>query len=260
MRNSARSTTTSTPGHVLVVEELLKSEGPVMEIDFSKLVADILDAIKGAVTTGFNKIKDALQPRMSGILAMRSKILASSGSRASSTEDEFADEVDRSQRLVKSIGMTVSALASITLEKAWNAIVKVVWGTINGVLKTAGLGALAVLICAESVTHCWTNITLNMETLDMAQSEIVPDLVFVSRSEWVTNTALPRLVTIVPRESRTHVFIHHTVTPDGDATPNQWETRRGIFSRSGPFKRFGLIWAWTCLTISLRLFLVTRSW
>ena len=65
----------------------------------------------------------------------------------------------------------------------------------------------------------------------MAQFEIVPDLVFVSRSEWVTNTALPRLCHPVPRESRTHVFIHHTVTPDGDATPNEWESEGEIFSR-----------------------------
>ena len=114
-----------------------------MEIDFSKLVADILDAIKGAVTTGFNKIKTLTAADVRD-LAMRSKILAQLRLSGELTEDEFADEVDRSQRLVKSIGMTVSALASITLEKAWNAIVKVVWGTINGVLKTAGLGALAV--------------------------------------------------------------------------------------------------------------------
>ena len=65
----------------------------------------------------------------------------------------------------------------------------------------------------------------------MAKFEIVPDLIFASREEWVTNTTLPRLGEVVPRDSRTHVFIHHTVTPDGDSTPNEWETEAEIFSR-----------------------------
>ena len=56
---------------------------------------------------------------------------------------------------------------------------------------------------------------------EMAKFEIVPGLMFADRTEWVTNTALPRLGGRVDRGVRTHVFIHHTVTPDSDATsPN----------------------------------------
>lgn len=65
----------------------------------------------------------------------------------------------------------------------------------------------------------------------MAIFEIVPDLFFASRSEWVTNTSLPRLGHIVPRQARTHVFVHHTVTPDGDETPNEWESKDRVFAR-----------------------------
>jgi len=64
----------------------------------------------------------------------------------------------------------------------------------------------------------------------MAKFEIVPGLMFASRSEWVTNN-LPRLGGLVPREDRTHVFVHHTVTPDSDSTPNEWESEAEIFQR-----------------------------
>lgn len=65
----------------------------------------------------------------------------------------------------------------------------------------------------------------------MAKFEIVPNLNFLSRSEWVTNSNLPRLGGKVDRSDRTHVFIHHTVTPDSDSTPNIWETEAEIKSR-----------------------------
>lgn len=65
----------------------------------------------------------------------------------------------------------------------------------------------------------------------MAQFQIVPHLNFFSRSEWVTNSNLPRLGGKVDRSDRTHVFIHHTVTPDSDSTPNIWETEAEMKSR-----------------------------
>jgi hypothetical protein len=65
----------------------------------------------------------------------------------------------------------------------------------------------------------------------MAGVEIVPGLIYVKRKEWVVNTTLPPLGATVPRKARTHVFIHHTVTPDGDSTPNEWETEEKILKR-----------------------------
>lgn len=65
----------------------------------------------------------------------------------------------------------------------------------------------------------------------MATFEIVEGLTFYSRSEWATNGNLPRLGGVVSRDQRTHVFIHHTVTPDSDDTPNVWETQTAILSR-----------------------------
>jgi len=65
----------------------------------------------------------------------------------------------------------------------------------------------------------------------MADFEIEDGLRFVDRSGWTPNPTLPRLGGIVPRSDRTHVIIHHTVTPDADTTPNIWETDNSIFNR-----------------------------
>ena len=65
----------------------------------------------------------------------------------------------------------------------------------------------------------------------MAKFSIVPHLNFLTRSEWQANTNLPRQGGRVPREDRTHVFIHHTVTPDSDSTPNIWENDAEITKR-----------------------------
>ncbi len=65
----------------------------------------------------------------------------------------------------------------------------------------------------------------------MAIFEIVPNLVFISRSEWASNINLPRLGGKVDRSDRTHVIIHHTVTPDSDETPNVWENHDEILVR-----------------------------
>ncbi len=64
----------------------------------------------------------------------------------------------------------------------------------------------------------------------MAKFEILPGLTFADRAGWGADDSLPRLGHRVPREDRTHVIIHHTVTPDAsDTSPNLWETEREIF-------------------------------
>ena len=65
----------------------------------------------------------------------------------------------------------------------------------------------------------------------MAFFSIEEGLTFYDRNEWATNTNLPRLGRLVPRKDRTHVFIHHTVTPDSDSTPNIWESTGEILAR-----------------------------
>ncbi len=65
----------------------------------------------------------------------------------------------------------------------------------------------------------------------MADFIITPGLRFVSRAGWVASQSLPRLGGSVPRTDRTHVIIHHTVSPDNDESPNIWDSDASIFSR-----------------------------
>jgi len=65
----------------------------------------------------------------------------------------------------------------------------------------------------------------------MAKFDIAPGLTFVSRSEWSPNNAHPRLGDSVPRNARTHVFIHHTDMEDEhDSTPNIWESESRMYA------------------------------
>ncbi len=65
----------------------------------------------------------------------------------------------------------------------------------------------------------------------MAIFDISEKLTFISRTVWHGNSNLPRLGALVDRRRRSHVILHHTVTPDSDKTPNIWEDRRDIVRR-----------------------------
>jgi len=65
----------------------------------------------------------------------------------------------------------------------------------------------------------------------MAKCEIVRGLIVADRRERVRHTTLPRLGGIVARDDRTHVFLHRTVTPDSDDTPDEWENEAEVCRR-----------------------------
>ena len=49
-------------------------------------------------------------------------------------------------------------------------------------------------------------------------------LTILSRDDWGADPAHPRRGHHLGPANRTEVFIHHTVVPDGDTTPNEWES------------------------------------
>jgi peptidoglycan recognition protein len=64
----------------------------------------------------------------------------------------------------------------------------------------------------------------------MPAFDIVPGLRFVTREAWGADMGLPRLGNTVARSARTHIFAHHTVMVDSDATPNIWESEAEVFA------------------------------
>lgn len=65
----------------------------------------------------------------------------------------------------------------------------------------------------------------------MPKFEISPGLLFATRESWQADPTKPRLGNPVDRNLRTHVIVHHTDTPDNDASPNTWENEDEVFSR-----------------------------
>ena len=57
------------------------------------------------------------------------------------------------------------------------------------------------------------------------------------RSQWGASTRLPRRGYRIGPLRRTEVFIHHTVTVDNDATPNEWETVNEVRERMQRLQR-----------------------
>lgn len=65
----------------------------------------------------------------------------------------------------------------------------------------------------------------------MAQFEIVPGLMYLTRDAWHARPDLPRLGHPVDRSARTHVIFHHTTIIDSDFTANLWETEAEVSER-----------------------------
>lgn len=64
----------------------------------------------------------------------------------------------------------------------------------------------------------------------MAICTIAPYLTFADRSGWEADSEYARQGHFVNRAVRSHVIIHHTVTIDGDPTPNRWESTDEAFA------------------------------
>jgi hypothetical protein len=116
-----------------------------MDIDTSQLVTDILAALRGEITQGWGKIR-AFAEKQSKALATQASFITRSRVKGSLKDDDalFRFFVDQLKEMAANFARSVAAMTIVTLEKAWNAIVGVVWGAINQALTGAGLGKLAV--------------------------------------------------------------------------------------------------------------------
>src|SRR3989304_1394121 len=72
----------------------------------------------------------------------------------------------------------------------------------------------------------------------MAKFDIPSRVRYADRTGWGASLGFPRLGFHVPRRTRTHVIIHHTVVVDPDATPNLWDTENTVFGRMVQLQTF----------------------
>ncbi len=114
-----------------------------MAVELESLLQDIVGAVKGIV--------DEDWPRIAGFARTQSRMLANhaamiSAARATGSlrhDDEgFAFFISQLEAMTRNFAQAVAAQTAVTLERAWNAVVGVIWGAINAALGGAGLAAV----------------------------------------------------------------------------------------------------------------------
>ena len=113
--------------------------------DPALLASDLTAAIQQQAKSGWGLISTFVT-NQSRLMAHQAKLIAESSISGDLRDDAalrkmFTDALADS---VLFMAKDVAALTILTVEKVWNAVVGVLWGAINGALKTAGLGFLAL--------------------------------------------------------------------------------------------------------------------
>jgi hypothetical protein len=114
-----------------------------MDIDFAQLVADIVDAVRGVTRQSFAKV-EAFVREQTPRIAMHYKLATELHLAGEVGDAEYREMVKDGELMIRRLGMTIAGLTIVTLERAWNAIVGVVWGTVNRALGAAGVPLLAI--------------------------------------------------------------------------------------------------------------------
>lgn len=114
-----------------------------MAIDIDKLAADIFAALNAAIQGGIKTGRAFIRKQSRG-LAVQGAMIAEARLGNNIDDDDVAFFNTQLAALTKNFARSVVAMALITLQNAWNAIVGVLWGTINAALAGANFGGLPV--------------------------------------------------------------------------------------------------------------------
>ena len=114
-----------------------------MDFDTGKVVEDIISALKGAVGDGWSAISGFAE-KQAKMLANQAAMIAQSRITGSLKDDDdmFEFFTDQLKDHATNFARSVATLTLLTIEQAWNAMVKVVWGAINGALASAKIAGI----------------------------------------------------------------------------------------------------------------------
>lgn len=112
-------------------------------IDIDKLAAAIAAAVRGSVENGVRAGSAFIEKQSRG-LAVQAAMITDARLAKKIDKDDFEFFTIQLRTLTENFARSVASLTIITLQKAWNAIVGVLWGAINQALSGAGLGALPI--------------------------------------------------------------------------------------------------------------------
>ncbi|ESY17000.1 hypothetical protein [Mesorhizobium sp. LNJC391B00] len=114
-------------------------------LDVDAILKALVDAIQKQAKQGWSTIS-ALVTQQAKMMAQQAAWIAESSITGRLKNDPplqrlFSDQLADS---VRGLASDVAALTILTLEKVWNAAVKVLWGAINKALAGASMGLLAL--------------------------------------------------------------------------------------------------------------------
>lgn len=114
-----------------------------MDFDTGKVVDDIISALKGAVGKGWTAISGFAETQAK-MMANQAAMIAQSRISGSLKDDDemFEFFTDQLKDHATNFARSVATLTLLTIEQAWNAVVKVVWGAINGALSSVRLAGI----------------------------------------------------------------------------------------------------------------------
>lgn len=114
-----------------------------MGFDVSQVIAQILGALEAEISEGWQLVSSFAE-KQTRLLANHALMITQSRTTGLLKDnDELFDVlVQQLKELTENFARSLASLTIITLEKAWNAIVRVVWGAINGAVGAAGLAVL----------------------------------------------------------------------------------------------------------------------
>lgn len=112
-------------------------------IDMDTLAAEMIAALKGAVQPSVN-IATSFVKEQTASLAMQAALITEARVTRQINERQYVRFSAQLKTLFETFVRSLALLALITLQKAWNAVVGVLWGRINQTLAAAGFPTLPI--------------------------------------------------------------------------------------------------------------------
>lgn len=114
----------------------MSQQGTPPPISVSQLVSDIKAAVTGVLNTDLTTYKTYSEDMVTG-MAQQAKSIGESYLAGLITAERRDTYLERLAETAKVFAETLVGLAMVTVEKVWNAVVGVLWKTINAAIDAA---------------------------------------------------------------------------------------------------------------------------
>ena len=116
-----------------------------MDLELDGLILEIVEAVKKIVNDDWDHIS-SFAKNQSKMLANQAVMITTARTTGSLLKDDEGFEYFMSQleNMTRNLTQSIASLTIVTLEKAWNAVVGVIWGAINGALNKVGLTSVSI--------------------------------------------------------------------------------------------------------------------